>query len=106
MEEMPDVFAMIGPVAPARNDGVYRNHSHDEWHGFVRLNVLRKIGLAWPEARFSVHCVSLQKQLELFEENEYDVNAFLIKALVQLQATEMAPLIERAFAATALRSLS
>ena len=45
-------------------------------------------------------CIAfLMEQLELFEENEYDVNTFLIEALVELQAMEAAPLIERAFAA-------
>jgi hypothetical protein len=37
--------------------------------------------------------------LEYFAANEPDVNGFLILGLVELQATEAAPLIERAFAA-------
>jgi hypothetical protein len=40
----------------------------------------------------------LEERLERFEENESDVNAFLVEALVELGATEAAPLIERAFA--------
>ena len=40
----------------------------------------------------------LEERLERFEENEPDVNAFLVEALVELEAKEAAPLIERAFA--------
>ncbi|HEY4033891.1 MAG TPA: DUF1186 domain-containing protein [Ktedonobacteraceae bacterium] len=98
MEEMPDVFAMIGLVALPETTEYIANHSHDEWARICAIECVGKIGLAWPEGRSA--CIAfLAEQLELFEENEYDVNAFLIKALVQLQATEVAPLIERAFAA-------
>jgi hypothetical protein len=45
-------------------------------------------------------CIALLiKQLEQFTGNEPGINAFLIVALVELQATEAAPLMERAFAA-------
>jgi hypothetical protein len=40
----------------------------------------------------------LEERLERFEENESDVNAFLVEALAELGAKETAPLIERAFA--------
>ena len=40
----------------------------------------------------------MPERLERFEENEPDVNAFLVEALVELGAKEAAPLIERAFA--------
>jgi hypothetical protein len=44
-------------------------------------------------------------QLELFEENDYDINTFLIDSLVRLQALEAVPLIERRLLPTALTSL-
>ena len=36
----------------------------------------------------------LEERLELFEENESDVNAFLVEALAELGAKETAPLID------------
>ena len=39
------------------------------------------------------------KQLELFDENDSEINEYLVASLVELHATEAAPLMERAFAA-------
>jgi len=98
MEELPYVFAMIGPVALPKTAEYIANSSHNEWARACAIECVEKIGLAWPETRSE--CVAiLMAQLEFFEENDYDVNGSLIKALVQLQAMEAAPLIERAFAA-------
>jgi len=98
MEELPYVFAMIGPVALPETTKYIANSSHNEWARICAIECVEKIGLAWPTAHSE--CVAfLMEQLELFEENEYDVNTFLIDALVELQAMEAAPLIERAFAA-------
>lgn len=42
---------------------------------------------------------TLTKQLELFEENDPEVNSFLVLSLARLHATEVLPLVERAYAA-------
>ena len=42
---------------------------------------------------------AITKQLEAFEENDFELNAFLIANLAHLKAVEALPLIERAFAA-------
>jgi hypothetical protein len=98
MEELPYVFAMIGPVALPKTAEYIANSSHNEWARVCAIECVEKIGLAGPETHSE--CVAiLMAQLEFFEENDYDMNGSLIKALVQLQAMEAAPLIERAFAA-------
>ncbi len=52
----------------------------------------------WPKAR-SVCVETLTKQLELFEENDPEVNSFLVLSLARFHATEVLPLVERAYAA-------
>jgi len=59
------------------------------------------IGKASLEAR-SASIEILSKQLESFQKEEYGLNAALIEALVELDAKEAAPLMERAFAADAV----
>ncbi len=99
MEELPNVFAMIGPAAlPALAAYIADDVLHEEDARISAIPSIDKIAARWPEARPA--CIALlMKQLERFEENEPDVNAFLILGLVDMQATEAAPLIERAFAA-------
>lgn len=98
MEELPKVFGKIGPTALPALSRYIADISHEEFSRISAIGCVENIGLAWPDAR--TECIALlMKQLEWFEENEPDVNAFLILALVKLQAREAAPLIERAFAA-------
>lgn len=65
--------------------------------GLCSFASIEHIGKKWPDARGEALAI-LQERLEWFEENESDVNAFLVGALVELGAKEVAPLIERAFA--------
>jgi len=51
-----------------------------------------------PRGTCSSYVLRHEERLERFEENESDVNAFLVEALVELGAKEAAPVIERAFA--------
>jgi hypothetical protein len=98
MEELPEVFAMIGPAALAALAAYIADVSNDEEARISAIPSVEKIGTRWPEARPA--CVGLlMEQLEQFAENEPEVNGFLVLGLVELHATEAAPLIERAFAA-------
>ena len=98
MEELPEVFAMIGPAALAALAAYIADVSIDEEARISAIPSVEQIGMRWPEARPA--CVALlMKQLERFAENEPEVNGFLILGLVELHAAEAAPLIERAFAA-------
>jgi hypothetical protein len=97
IEELPDVFGLIGPAAIPALTAYIADESHDVRS---RINVatgLEKIGTMHPEAR-EESIAALTRQLERAEENDSELNAFIISALLGLQATEAAPAIEQAFA--------
>ncbi|HYU76437.1 MAG TPA: hypothetical protein VEL31_27520 [Ktedonobacteraceae bacterium] len=97
-EELPEVFGMIGPAALPALATCITDISSDEEVLISAISCVEKIGTRWPEARPA--CVELlMEQLELFAENDPEVNSFLVLALVELHAREAAPLIERAYAA-------
>ena len=57
-----------------------------------------KIGMSHAEAQEA--CITaLTQQLEAFRKNDRELNGFLISFLVDLQAIEIAPLMQRAYAA-------
>jgi hypothetical protein len=97
LEELPEVFALIGPVALPALAAYIADVSYDEFARICVINGIEQIAIHWPESRPA--CIaSLMKQLEQFEENEITANGFLISNLVTLQANEAAPLMEQAFA--------
>ena len=97
-DELPRVYGMIGPAAiPALVD-----YLADSSHGmFPRGRVgdsLVEIARTHPDAR--VECVAaITRQLERFAENDPELNGFLVSSLLDLEAVEAAPTMERAFAA-------
>jgi hypothetical protein len=98
MEELPEVFAMIGPAALPALAAYISDVSHDVEARISAIPSVEKIGIRWPESRSA--CVALlMEQLEGFAENEPEINGFLVLGLVELHVTEAAQLIERAFAA-------
>ena len=97
MEELPEVFGMIGPAALPALAAYIADVSYDEEARISAIPSVEKIGTRWPEAR-PASVALLMEQLERFAENEPEVNGFLILALVELHATEAAPLMEQAFA--------
>ncbi|GAC1644113.1 MAG: hypothetical protein NVS4B12_08950 [Ktedonobacteraceae bacterium] len=96
-EELPVVFSLIGPAALPPLAAYLADLSHTDSSRISTSSSIEKIGKRWPGARAEALAI-LEEQLERFEENEPDVNAFLVEALVELGAKEAAPLIERAFA--------
>lgn len=98
MEELPEVFGVIGPVAIPALAAYLADESHGEFPLITASSCLEKIATMHPEARGE--CVAaLIRQLERFDENEPGLNAFLIHDLVNLKAPEAAPVIKQAFAA-------
>lgn len=96
-DELPVVYGMIGREAIP----VLARYLDDERHGmFPRITAaggLERVGSADPSAR--AECVEgLSRSLERFRENDPSLNGFLIAYLLDLQAVEAAPLMERAFA--------
>jgi uncharacterized protein DUF1186 len=96
-EELPVVFALIGPAALPTLAAYLADLSHTDSSRISAIRSIEEIGKKWPDARDEALGM-LEERLERFEENESDVNAFLVEALVELGAKEAAPLIERAFA--------
>ena len=96
--ELPIVFGMIGPAAiPA-----LIAYAADEPHGLYprthAIEGLTKIGENHPDYR--EECVAAMiRQLESFEEQDEVFNAFIISSLMDLNAVESAPVMERVFAA-------
>jgi len=96
-EELPEVFGMIGPAALPRLKAAIADITTDEIVCIDAITCVEKIGIRWTEARSA--CVALlMEQLDLFEINDPEANGFLVSGLVELQAREAAPVIERAFA--------
>jgi hypothetical protein len=96
-EELPAVFGLIGPRALPALAAYLAELWHTDSSRISAISSMEKIGKRWPDARGEALAM-LEERLSRFEENEPDVNAFLVEALVELGAKEAAPLIERAFA--------
>jgi hypothetical protein len=96
-EELPVVFGLIGPAAFPALAAYLADLSHTDSSRISAIRSMEEIAERWPDARGEALAM-LKARLERFEENEPEVNAFLIEALVELGAKETAPLIERAFA--------
>ncbi len=96
-EELPVVFGLIGPRALPALAAYLADLSHTDSSRISASRSIEEIGKKWPDARGEALAM-LEERLSRFEENKPDVNAFLVEALVELEAKEAAPLIERAFA--------
>jgi hypothetical protein len=97
LEELPDVYGLIGKDAIPLLTQYLADTSYDE---DARINIstaLEKIAEIHPETR--EECIkTLVHQLEAYEENTPEINAFLISRLSSLKAKEGLSLIESAFA--------
>jgi PBS lyase HEAT-like repeat len=96
-EELPVVFGLIGSAALPALAAYLADLSHTDSSRISASRSIEEIGKKWPDAKGEALAI-LEERLSRFEENEPDVNAFLVEALVELGAKEAAPLIERAFA--------
>ncbi|MBF1999985.1 MAG: DUF1186 domain-containing protein [Synechococcales cyanobacterium M58_A2018_015] len=97
-EEMPEVFALIGPavLAPVRN--FLANPENAFYCRWTAANILVKLGQAHPEVWQDCTAV-LAERLEQFSRNSREFNGMVVSCLIDLQAQDAAPKIERAYAA-------
>lgn len=95
-EELPDVFSLIGPAVLPQLRAYLADLSHDEYSQGSVIHSIEEIGKRWPDAREESIAI-LTERLERFEENDPGVNGFLVAAMLDLRATEAAPVIKRAF---------
>ncbi len=93
-EELRFVFGLIGPAAIPALAAYLADTSHELYPRGYAAHGLEEIGNWHPESRSEV-IAALSKQLESFEENDYELNGFLISGLSRLKAVEALPLIER-----------
>jgi len=100
-EEVPVALGMIGPAAIQLVADHLADTSNGLWARVAASTALHEIGTRHPEARQA--CVEpLVRQLKLYADQDRTLNADLIYALVELEAVEAAPVMERAFEADAV----
>jgi hypothetical protein len=96
-EEIPQVLSMIGPKSVASLRAYMNMPDKKMWATITITHCLELIGNQYPDSRGE--CVAIiQQTLEDYPENDETLNAFLISYLVDLNAVEALPLIERVFA--------
>src|SRR5436305_9916807 len=97
-DELPEVYALIGPAAIPRLKAFLADPSHTASARIDASACIEKIAQMHPEVK--AECIAIiTHQLELFAENDPEVNAFLILALRDLKVPEAMPLIKQAFEA-------
>lgn len=96
IEEIPGVLVMIGPAALPYLEHYLFEH---DWSDGARINVgetLLNFAMQFPETR--VRCAeAFRSSLEDCDRNSSLLNAILIGFLIELEAVEAAPVIEKAF---------
>lgn len=97
-DELPRVFGMIGRAAVPALSAYLADPSHELWSRVSAAEALENIAEEDEAAREEVVAI-LTGQLEKWWRHDEVLNAFLISALVDLGATEAAPLMEQAFEA-------
>lgn len=96
MEELPEVFGMIGPQALPTLEAYLTDATHKEWSRVSAASSIKAIGANWPDAR-STSIAILSKSLENTTADETDLSSLIVTDLIGLHAQEAAPVIEQAF---------
>jgi hypothetical protein len=97
IEELPDVFALIGPVAFPTLSGYLRDTSYPPYSRMVAATSLMQMALNHPAQRQAA-VDALAEQLADFEQNSPGINGVLIANLLELNAAERTELIQQVFA--------
>lgn len=97
MEEMPEVYGLIGPAAIPALTAYLSDESHGLYPRTTALKCIEEIGKNHPDTRAEC-AAALTRQLEQFDKNGSQLNAFLISSLIDLKAVEAVSVMESAFA--------
>jgi hypothetical protein len=97
-KDMPNVFALIGPAAISPVHAFLADSENAFYCRWTAASILVKIGQTHPQVRTDCLAI-LEQQLEQYSKNSPMFNGVLIANLMDLEAQESAPLMERAFAA-------
>ncbi len=92
MEELPEVFSLIGPQALPMLEAYLADKTHKEWPCVSVATGVKAIGMNWPDAR-SASVTILSTSLENSAPNETEFSSFIVTDLIGLQAKEAAPVI-------------
>jgi hypothetical protein len=95
-EDMPDVFAQIGPAAIPALRNFFDNSENWFYSRWTAISSLVKIAQAHPDVR-DVCVEAMTQHLEHFNRNNREWNGVVISSLLDLNAVEAAPLMEQAF---------
>lgn len=103
-EELPEVFALMGPRALPLLGSVLADPTRNVWTRATAIEGIKQITIQWPEQHAAAVALLIEQmermeKLPPFAENDDELNAFMITSLVQLKAQEALPVIERAFKA-------
>jgi hypothetical protein len=99
--EVTEALVEIGLPAVAAAVRVMVDQGKDQYSRAAAARVLSR--LAWQDlAVYPQSVAALATALESFPDNEPELNAFIISSLIDLNAEETCPLIERAFASGAV----
>src|SRR5260370_10619489 len=97
-EEMPEVFGLIGSAAIPALAAYLADASHTMYARSYASGGLGIIAERYPDSR--TECIeAITRTLERFEENDPELNAFIIGDLAQIKAVDTLALIEKAFEA-------
>lgn len=98
LQEFPHVFAWIGPVAiPALRDYL-ADADHADFPRSCAAHALKETAERHPPVRDEVVRMLIDA-LSRFDDTDTTINAFIIRYLLDMKATEAAEMIERAHAA-------
>lgn len=95
-EEFDGAVGQLGPRALPVLCRLLGDAYEDDFTRAMSAETIRQTAGAWPECRERAVAI-LAEKLERFRDEAPFVNAFIVKALVGLKATETADLIQRAF---------
>jgi hypothetical protein len=96
IEEMPEVFALIGPSAFAPLAAYLADPTRPTYARLIAATGLMEIARQAPEMRDET-IAALAAELASYRSNSPGVNSVLIANLVELQASEQTDLIHRVF---------
>lgn len=96
LQDLPRVFAKIGSGALSELSSFLFDSERDLWSRITVADAVAQIAAAEPDRTGEVIAI-LTRQLSEWYRSDESLNAFIISALVDLGASETAPLMKEAF---------
>lgn len=100
-EGVPETLGMIGGAALEPAAELLRTVDHDPYLRVAAARAIREVGMRHPGCREAAVLI-LTRQMEQWDEQDGDLNAFLVSYLADLGAENAAPMVREAFEAGAV----